>query len=333
MNVKRKSAFTLVELLVVIGIIALLIAMLLPALQNARRQAYKTICLSNLRQLGLIVITYVADNKQKLPYSGLVAGGTTMLSDSPIPGFVAENRIPRNSRQPFYRGATGYQPSTKIIAPSFLICPQDGADGLHTAGIAPDWFESLALNAKTHYRNTGPVTIRTMAGGDEGAAVNSYIGTPLGSNHVFTHYTFNVLDLRGKNINYPEGMQAATINGQNYKYDNVFACWTDTVLPGVPVVYPQDAQMSISRVRRPSETWMAFDGSGSSGGQNFSIDGAVFRHPGYSCNFVYFDGHAENLPVTAIDGGLSYSDQSALKTLGPSNDYGIRDMRMLPNRN
>jgi len=62
----HREGFTLVELLVVIGIIALLISMLLPALNKAREQAHRTRCLSNLKTLTYAWLSYATDNKGQL---------------------------------------------------------------------------------------------------------------------------------------------------------------------------------------------------------------------------------------------------------------------------
>lgn len=71
---RRRSAFTLVELLVVIGIIAVLVSILLPSLNKARDAATRTVCASNVRQLCLSMIMYAQSNKGKFLDTGNTDG-------------------------------------------------------------------------------------------------------------------------------------------------------------------------------------------------------------------------------------------------------------------
>lgn len=113
----RRRAFTLVELLVVIGIIALLIAILLPALNKARRQAQLTVCMSNQKQLVNALLMYCADNR------GCFPGG---------PGFTKENGVLK-----FFRGLARWD--TEARNP--YSCNQDENNG-------PDWLVKYVGKSK-----------------------------------------------------------------------------------------------------------------------------------------------------------------------------------------
>lgn len=75
---RRQNAFTLVELLVVIGIIALLISILLPSLNRARESAQSVACKSNLRQIGMALLDYTTRNQGWLPSVDTQDGNVTL---------------------------------------------------------------------------------------------------------------------------------------------------------------------------------------------------------------------------------------------------------------
>src|SRR5438045_1814508 len=82
---QKRVAFTLIELLVVIAIIAILAAMILPALSGAGERAKRTSCINSIRQFLLAAHMYANDNSQRLP-SG--------ASDSKVPNGVLDDSIP-----------------------------------------------------------------------------------------------------------------------------------------------------------------------------------------------------------------------------------------------
>lgn len=140
---RKRGAFTLVELLVVIGIIAVLISILLPALNKARGQANKAKCLAGLRSLGQALSIYAAENKDRAPIGFVATQSATSGVDPDQLQFPLANYVwfGNASNGNMRDNGLGYLARARIVTrgPTAFYCPTETRDRLMYDTIDNPW--------------------------------------------------------------------------------------------------------------------------------------------------------------------------------------------------
>ena len=237
---KIKTAFTLIEILVVIAIIAILAAILFPVFARARENARRSSCQSNLKQIGLGIFQYIQDYDEKFPMA--VTGSSSATSTPPV-GWA-------DASQPYLKSTQIFQCPSETNGPDpdprssgysdywyNCVLSQVGNTARWDSGISQAALvaTSLTVMAGDGASSPGGIAIGSASSrcnGYYGSGSNAQINPPIGAPST-TVSTYGFADggqrhLEGINLLFADGhvkwnkSQGININTSVYNYSSTF---------------------------------------------------------------------------------------------------------------
>lgn len=275
-RLRRQHGFTLVELLVVIGIIALLISMLLPGLNKAREQANSVRCAAQLRQIGQALYIYATNNKGLAPWGDAFAqgnstsssGGTALLNS----WFWMDTISIQLGVKPNATGVKVDQTSRIFKCPSAIEQP------------LPTW-------AAADYGNTYTGNWRLLAP----TAWDPYALTPFKQHKLQTKRGAEVMAVWDGLVNLADW---STGIGQptSYQLHSYMNGWGPLYIygtPGLEATY--EDKMILGNYGSGDNTPAGYKLANRDGAEPWNGPGMRFRHANNtSGNFLFTDGHVES---------------------------------------
>jgi len=278
------AAFTLIELLVVIAIIAILAALLLPALARSKQAANTAKCTSNLRQLGFGFVLYTADNRETFPAAAVDGNDNTQYTwDTAIHPYIGANNL---SQAVLDSGAVD-----QGLVSQTLRCPNDTGPDSYWVASQPN------LGRRTYAMNSiGPQDAIVSWGS---ALPKPIDGVGIYYNEIATTqsgapgYKTSVLLSPAGTINLVE--QAAGDNTCGNVWPSI------SIAPFSSVAYQDGSELYQMAPNDPINQGLA-----------------LYKAEGYHFNYLFFDNHVSLLTMQQTVGTGTTNNPKGMWTLDPT---------------
>jgi prepilin-type N-terminal cleavage/methylation domain-containing protein/prepilin-type processing-associated H-X9-DG protein len=270
---RRAGAFTLVEMLVVIGIIAILAALLLPAVESSQMRAKRIVCENRLHEIGIAFQSFAHDHNSKFPMQVQRSNGGSLE--------FAQNGYRVNG--PFYFEYRHFQPLADILeTPKILICPAD-VTRLPANNFATLQNSNVSYFVGVNAEYSQPMSI--LAGDGNLVTSSTIFHGVAGSAPRWTaqqhHFKGNVLFADGHVEEWGNGGVGALVASEDFV---------------LPTVNSGGQPADVAHPDQPATATQAGESGGSSGNSNANSSGFSTNAPGIPTSMP-----ATNQPISQPD--------------------------------